>query len=318
MKIGVIGGGMSGLIAARKLQSEGHDVDIIEKSRSVGGRMATRRIGEGQADHGAVYFTVRDEGFNHEVQQWVSAGVVKEWFADPHPKYVGVDGMNKLAKHLADGLHVRLQEKVVNISAKDQGLAVIDSSEHDYDAVILTAPLPQAMELLETADIQLTKEDQELKSFIFEPAFVGLIELTHDIQAGEHGLLDHHLPEGVLKIVNNFAKGISKNPILSVYMTGEWSEKWFDHDEVQAMAEIERLLSQEIKGLDIKSKQLNRWRYAQAKEVYQASFYKLSEQPVWLCGDVFLRPDDPSGNTRVESAYLSGRDVAEDILRAIR
>ncbi len=318
MKIGIIGGGLSGLIAARKLQSAGHDVEVIEKSRSVGGRLATRRISEGQADHGAVYFTVRDEVFNDDVQQWVSAGVVKKWFGDPHPKYVGVEGMNKLAKHLAEGLQVRLQEKVINLAAKDQGVLVTDSGDHHFDAILLTAPLPQALELLEASDVHLTKEDQALTSYIFEPAYVGLIECTHNIQIGEHGLLDQHLPEGMLKIVNNFAKGISKKPILSVYMTGEWSEKWFDRDEAEVIAEIERLLSEEISGMNIASKQLKKWRYAQAKEIYSASFYKLSEQPIWLCGDVFLRPDDPSGNTRVESAYLSGKDAAADMLKAIR
>ncbi|WP_404407105.1 NAD(P)/FAD-dependent oxidoreductase [Jeotgalibacillus malaysiensis] len=314
MKIGVIGGGMSGLIAARKLQSEGHEVEVIEKSRSVGGRMATRRIEEGQADHGAVYFTVRDKAFDHEVQQWISAGVVKKWFADPYPKYVAVNGMNKLAKHLAENLHVRLQEKVVNITTEGERVKISGSDEHYYDAVILTAPLPQAMELLEQSELQLTEADRKLKSCIFEPAFVGLFELAHDSQTGEHGLLDHHLPEGMLKIVNNFAKGISKKPILSVYMTGEWSDEWFNQDEDQVIDNIEHLLLKELKGLDIESKQLKRWRYAQAKEVYPAHFYKLSEEPVWLCGDAFLRPDDPSGNTRIESAYLSGLRTAENLL----
>ncbi|MFB1082676.1 NAD(P)/FAD-dependent oxidoreductase [Jeotgalibacillus sp. JSM ZJ347] len=317
MKIGVIGGGISGLIAARKLQSEGHEVEVIEKSRSVGGRLATRRIGEGQADHGAVYFTVRDEAFDLEVQEWVLAGVVKKWAADPHPKYIGTNGMNKLAKFLAEPLHVHLNEKIVNVTATEEGMTLTGSACYEYDAVLLTAPLPQAMELLEASDILLTEEDKKLQSYIFEPAFVGLIELAHNVPTGEYGLLDQNLPDEVLKIVNNFEKGISKNPILSIYMTGDWSEKWYEREN-EAIAEIERLLSQELGELKVASKQLKRWRYAQAKQVFEAPFYKLSDQPVWLCGDVFLRPDDPSGNTRVESAYWSGLKAAGNLLDNLR
>ena len=40
----VVGAGISGIAAARKLQSYGHVVEVIEKGRGVGGRMATRRF----------------------------------------------------------------------------------------------------------------------------------------------------------------------------------------------------------------------------------------------------------------------------------
>ncbi|MBM7579426.1 NAD(P)/FAD-dependent oxidoreductase [Jeotgalibacillus terrae] len=314
MKIGIIGGGMSGLIAARDLQSAGHTVEIIEKSRSVGGRLATRRMNDGQADHGAVYFTVRSDELKQEVKEWQAAGVVKEWFADPYPRYVGSNGMNKIGKYLAEGLDVRLNEKIETIAAKEGGIMLTGSEQLHYDAVIITAPIPQAAALLEGSPLNLTQEDQKLKEYIFEPAFVGLIELNENIQVGEYGLLDQDLPEGILKIVNNGEKGISNNPILSIYMTGEWSEKWFDREEA-AMEEVVRLSVEQLGDLSIASKQLKRWRYAQAKQVFNAPYYQLEQHPVWLCGDAFLDPDDPSGHTRVESAYISGKKVAEQIIR---
>ncbi|WP_240190059.1 NAD(P)-binding protein [Bacillus sp. P14.5] len=36
MKFGIIGAGLSGIIAARELVRHGHTVELIEKSRSVG------------------------------------------------------------------------------------------------------------------------------------------------------------------------------------------------------------------------------------------------------------------------------------------
>ena len=54
----VIGAGMAGLTAATVLQNSAQwDVLVLDKGRGVGGRMATRRLGEGgKADHGAQYF----------------------------------------------------------------------------------------------------------------------------------------------------------------------------------------------------------------------------------------------------------------------
>lgn len=41
----VVGAGLAGVTAARELAARGHRVKIVEKSRGLGGRMATRRVG---------------------------------------------------------------------------------------------------------------------------------------------------------------------------------------------------------------------------------------------------------------------------------
>ena len=58
--IAIIGAGMAGVTCARTLRQAGHKVTIFEKSRGLGGRMATRASAFGSFDHGAQYFTVRD------------------------------------------------------------------------------------------------------------------------------------------------------------------------------------------------------------------------------------------------------------------
>ena len=46
MRVVVIGAGISGLVAGRELAAAGAEVALVDKGRSVGGRLATRRIGE--------------------------------------------------------------------------------------------------------------------------------------------------------------------------------------------------------------------------------------------------------------------------------
>ena len=60
--IAIVGAGISGLTAARKL-IERHNVIIFDKSRGVGGRMSTRYSEAYEFDHGAQYFTAKDKRF---------------------------------------------------------------------------------------------------------------------------------------------------------------------------------------------------------------------------------------------------------------
>ncbi len=66
----VIGAGLSGLLAAGKLNASGYRVIVLDKGRGVGGRLATRRMDGAVFDHGAQYFTVQDPGFDAIVQDW--------------------------------------------------------------------------------------------------------------------------------------------------------------------------------------------------------------------------------------------------------
>ncbi|RYF72060.1 MAG: FAD-dependent oxidoreductase, partial [Cytophagaceae bacterium] len=55
----ILGAGLAGLTAARELTRQGHTILIFDKGRGVGGRLATRRIADGRADHGAQYSSAR-------------------------------------------------------------------------------------------------------------------------------------------------------------------------------------------------------------------------------------------------------------------
>ncbi len=79
MRIIIIGAGLAGLIAARELDAAGADVLVLDKGRSPGGRLATRRVGGATLDHGAQFFTVRSPAFAKTVDDWLARGLVHAW-----------------------------------------------------------------------------------------------------------------------------------------------------------------------------------------------------------------------------------------------
>lgn len=114
----VIGAGIAGLGAARALHDAGHPVTVFDKGRGVGGRCATRRWDDATLDHGAQFFTARDQRFQAVVDAAVADGAVVEWCRgfvretgtardDGHPRYRGAPSMTGFPKWLARGLLVR-------------------------------------------------------------------------------------------------------------------------------------------------------------------------------------------------------------------
>ncbi|MFW6261976.1 MAG: FAD-dependent oxidoreductase, partial [Spirochaetota bacterium] len=96
----IIGAGIAGLTAARRLVDAGRDVIVVDKGRGVGGRMATRRFSGATFDHGAQFISVRTEEFGSIMERWLADGVAELWshgFAD------GYTGDGSLLTAAADG-----------------------------------------------------------------------------------------------------------------------------------------------------------------------------------------------------------------------
>lgn len=317
MNITIIGGGLSGIFAAKTLVEKGDTPIIIEKSKSVGGRMATRRIDEGHADHGAQFFTVRSPELQNLTEEWLENQWIKHWFGKDYPRYTGVNGMTPFVKKLAQDLPVHLEEHVDRIDIIEKGLTLSTNIGKEYasDAVIVTAPVPQSLELLQKSHIPLSNQDNvALIESNFRPCFVGLFSLNKPVSVGEHGIISEHLPRGVDKIVANDQKGISTPPILSVYMNGEWSADHFEQKDEEVVAQILTTISPHVIQTDnVATSQVKRWRYAEATHVYRRPFLKLDDYPIFIAGDSFLTKGDTSGRTRVESAILSGIRVGEAV-----
>lgn len=154
--IGIVGAGIAGLACAEELARQGFTVQLFDKGRAPGGRMSSRRMqtsaGEALFDHGAQYFTARDEAFQPEVARWSSEGIVAAWPASGTGGYVGVPGMDAPVRFLAARQSVRWTTAVRQIVKHGtQWRLLLDAGDAvDVDVVLVATPAEQAAGLLAT------------------------------------------------------------------------------------------------------------------------------------------------------------------------
>src|SRR4051794_14126189 len=103
--IAVVGAGLAGLLTAVTLRERGATVVVLEKSRGVGGRMATKRVGDATFDQGAQFFTARDARFIKLAEQWSSGGLLETW-PGRTDRWIGRPCMTSVAKLLSKDLEV--------------------------------------------------------------------------------------------------------------------------------------------------------------------------------------------------------------------
>lgn len=150
----VIGAGLSGLVCARRLQTFGLDVRVVEKSRSLGGRCASRRFEGAVIDTGVPYFT----DSNRSVFDEISGLIGSDWCEIQSPvfdanmqmvsgvrRFFHQFGNNRLGKILAAGLDVKFEHLVTTIEKSNDGFLVDGAA---CDAVVLSAPWNQSSAML--------------------------------------------------------------------------------------------------------------------------------------------------------------------------
>ena len=135
--VAIIGAGMAGLTAARALTAAGLSVTVYEKSRGIGGRLATRRTRGGlDFDHGAPGVSPGVAAFDAFLRDAAAAGDAAPW----RDWITGAPGMSALPRSLAEGLDIRFETAVEAVTPLPGGWSVNGAA---YPAVICTAPAPQ-------------------------------------------------------------------------------------------------------------------------------------------------------------------------------
>lgn len=315
----VIGTGLAGLTAARALAGRGRRPVVLDKGRGVGGRLATRRIGGATLDHGAQFFTAREPAFRAMLEDWLAAGVAVRW-ADHFPaagaaddghretRFRGAAGMTSLAKALAAGLDIRLGAKVRALRWREDAwwAEIEDQPSLAGQALVLTAPVPQALALLAAGGVHLPAEVRAALEVIrYAPCLAALAVLDGPSRVPPPGGL-RLAGEPLAWLADNRLKGISAEPAVTLHAGPEFSRAHFDGD----LAAAGRLMieaAQRWLGAEVKELQVHRWRYALPEVLHpERCLAVASPGPLVFAGDAF-------GGPRVEGAVLSGLAAAEAV-----
>jgi predicted NAD/FAD-dependent oxidoreductase len=312
MNIVVIGAGIAGITCARGLVQQGHSVVVVDKGRSPGGRMATRRDGDATFDHGAQFFTVRHDTFHLQVQDWLARGLVHEWFrSEPidgdestsHPRFVATAGMNTLVKDLASDLDVRCSVTVSSVVPNGTGwtLHTLESGSLDCDALVVTSPIPQTLQLLSDSNVVIPEQIQQC---VYDPTVVLLVVLDKKSSAlPKHGCIQN--PDDIFSfIADNESKKVSRVPALTFHANARWSSQHFEESDELLHEQLLSAARNWCGDAQIVSSQVKKWRYATPHSAWPNECWVNEESTLVLAGDAFHA--NSTQHAKIESAYLSG------------
>ena len=169
----IVGAGLAAAGMADALSDRSVSVTVLEKSRGVGGRAATRRRDGCRYDHGANYIKDSDERTRELLQSlgadglvdidapvWPfdAEGTISESQRPESHKWTWEAGITQLAKRLFDrtDADIRKETRVDTLEEGQSGWTISDTdgaTHGPFDAVVLTPPAPQTADLLQATEL---------------------------------------------------------------------------------------------------------------------------------------------------------------------
>lgn len=339
--IAIIGAGLAGLTCAQQLHQAGYHVVVLEKSRGVGGRVATRRLQGIYIDHGVRYLEPQARMLRQLIERLEGRGILKVW-ADtiyelksdqsesviPSPthssslqRYIAPAGMTAVAKFLATGLDIwrNCQVQMIKPTEAQTWHFTLDSSEQTDNeltakAVVVAIPAPQALMLLEPLlQTGLPSEFLDsLRSVEFDPCL--------SVMAGYRvGSVDESpLPNWNACTISNDSDldwiGLDSSkrpapqmPIFVLQSTAKFAQQYLDAQDLNSAGQqlLSRAAQLLIPWLNTPDWfQVHRWRYAFPHHfLNQDCLDAETPLPLVCCGDW-------CGGNLLESALHSGLAAA--------
>ena len=324
--VAIIGAGITGVTIANLLQKK-YNLTVFEKSRGVGGRMATRRAEPYQFNHGAQYFKVENKEFKDFVQplmvnkiikplktnqiEILNKNVIKRTKIYNQQYFTAGSKMNSVVKYLINNnFSIKLLCKIEKILKENDNWFIIDSNKVSYGPynwLFITIPPNQAIEILYNSfkflDIikkikmrscySLMLGFDEIKEFDFDTALF----LDEDIQWLSISKKILEKKEYYNLLINssyNFAEqniNGSKDKI-SNYLIKQVSD----------------ILQCELNNY--KHKALHFWKYAMSEKNNNLGSLLDEDFKIIVCGDWCM-------NGKVEGGFLSAKDAVNKLLKYI-
>lgn len=283
----IVGAGLCGLSLGWDLAQNfpSLNLQIFEKSKGCGGRLATRRIDDLRFDHGA-QFIKEDEISARWIDIWESADALLPFPSQRKNKYCGRNGMTQLAKILANRLSVTYNKRIISLSASNGNWILKDEqgAESLSKNIVMTSPLPQSLEILKSSEINF---DQRLLEIRYSSALVLLLQPEQDLPSAP--IYQEDVGSGIFSVCSQYSKGTSQQPAWTVVMDANWSQTHYEMEENQILLEACDLIHRYRPELRIKTAQLKKWKYCQPLKTWPQLFTSPAPN-LYLAGDSFGGP----------------------------
>lgn len=259
----IVGGGLSSLFLAREITHK--KVLIIDKAKSLGGRAATRRIGDLSVNQGLDQFVLTDS----KLKKWIDQAILEKNLEFSENKVRPLRGINQWAKSLGEGIPFASQTVVSSFKVKDDHIEVYDSHEQlivRCKKIVLSPPAPQTRTILETS--------------FFNADFLVEVEYTSCIRF--YVLIKEAIERSDLKLLKT---------VNSFFLYGyEISDLLPESYKLMSREELhETLLSSfNIPREIIIDSYTHRWLYSQVKKpISQEHQLAFKDKNIFLLGDYF-------------------------------
>jgi predicted NAD/FAD-dependent oxidoreductase len=331
----VVGAGVAGLVCARELVAKGVRVTLFERVSAVGGRLVSLPWEGGMSDIGAQFLTARSPEFAAEMQAWLEDGLAQRWepalmeFDKGQGNvvkasvacYVGVPSMQSLADHLARDLDIVFDTQVARITRGSAEWYLFDALDRPlgisgFDGLVLAVPSPVALGLVRGL-VEFTPDDaltlvQRLESVSWDACWTASVALSRPsgIEFDVAFIRDDPIlvwaARECSKPTRRKGEGVAERWLLQA--RANWSNNFAQLPPEEAGRWMQRAFAARLaRPLAQKSCMAIRWPYATP-----AGF--LSERFVWDGAKTIGLAGDWCGGASVESAYLSGLQVARAIM----
>ncbi|MEA5577611.1 NAD(P)/FAD-dependent oxidoreductase [Anabaena sp. UHCC 0451] len=336
--IAVIGAGISGLVCAQRLRQAGYSVVVVEKSRGVGGRVATRRLQGTCADHGACYLQPKGELFSKFVDLWQNLQVIKVWtdivyefsasggIAEPanrSPRYIAPEGMSSIAKFFTPGLEILFNQRVITINPTKENTwcLILESNEHlTAKALVVAIPAPQAGDLLTPLGANLLGAEflKNLHSVEFNPCIsvmAGFSANSQPLPYWQALTFNDHTDLAWIGF-DSSKRPQSQQPHFVLQSSAGLAEQHLETPDLQPVGNY--MLQKAAEDLALpwlenpEWMQIHRWRYAFPRTPLDIACLSANTSlPLVCCGDW-------CGGNLVAGAMVSGLAAADEIDNQLR
>ncbi|WP_415382218.1 NAD(P)/FAD-dependent oxidoreductase [Halosimplex sp. TS25] len=343
-RIGVVGAGAAAAAATYVLDGAlpSAEVTVLEKSRGVCGRAATRRRGDVTYDYGANYVTSDDERVVElltetldsdglvEVTEPIHAfdadGNVSEGRDADGRKWTYRAGLTQIAKRLLGETDaaVHTETRVETLVRDDERWRVVDTDGDEwgpFDELLVNPPAPQSAELLRDAEWgseARTALADAAEAVPYRTIWTAVLGYEFELDRPYYALINPDREHEIGWIAREECKPghvPDGETVLVVQASPAWSVGYYDRDPAENVAELAELSAAVVgdeRLADPGWSDHQGWRYALPDEgVRRGAVDGAADADLYALGDWV------AGEARLHAALRNGIDTGERVVHSL-